>query len=51
MIKIQKLLSHQRTLTILFVSWFLYSVGVLGWMALNSSTPSHCFILKNEKTL
>ncbi len=43
----QKPLNNQRPLTILFVSWFLYSVGTLAWMAVNDPTPPHCFILEN----
>jgi hypothetical protein len=49
--KIQKLLGSQRALMILFITWFFYSAGILSWMALNDSTPSHCFILENEKSL
>lgn len=51
MTKIQKLLSSQRALTILFITWFIYSAGILSWMALNDSTPPHCFALEHEKLL
>ena len=50
-IKLQKLFSRRRSLTILFITWFLYSAGLLGWMALNDTTPPHCFTLANEELL
>lgn len=46
---IKKLFHRSYTLKILFVVWFLYSAGILSWMALNDATPPHCFSLKNEK--
>ncbi|MGB4497100.1 MAG: hypothetical protein WBI40_00240 [Methylococcaceae bacterium] len=45
-----KLLRRQKALPLLFATWFVYSVGILSWMALNDSTPPHCFSLKNEKS-
>jgi hypothetical protein len=50
MIKKQNSFKKPRALTFLFVAWFLYSAGILSWMALNDSMPPHCFILKNEKS-
>ncbi|MEI6746431.1 MAG: hypothetical protein WCL34_10745 [Methylococcaceae bacterium] len=50
-IKLQKLFSRPRSLTILFITWFLYSPGMLGWMALNDTTTSHCFTPANEESL
>ncbi len=49
MTKIKALFNNQYALRILFITWFLYSAGILSWMALNDTTPPHCFILKNEK--
>jgi hypothetical protein len=38
----------QKHLTIVFITWFLYSAGILGYMALNDATPPHCLILENN---
>lgn len=42
---------NKKQLTILFVAWFLYSAGMLGYMAVHDTTPPHCFISVNEKSL
>ncbi|WP_154671581.1 hypothetical protein [Candidatus Methylobacter oryzae] len=46
--KKQKTSNNNRTLKILFVAWFLYSAGILGWTALNDTTRPHCLILENN---
>jgi hypothetical protein len=37
-----------KPLTLLFITWFLYSAGMLGYMAFNDKTPPHCLILENN---
>ncbi|MDD2863236.1 MAG: hypothetical protein PHC99_00740 [Methylococcales bacterium] len=40
-----------KPLTMLFITWFLYSAGMLFYMALNDITPSHCLSLKNTENV
>ena len=34
-------------LRVLFITWFLYSFGMLGYIAFNDRTQSHCLITDN----
>ena len=39
--------TEPRGLTVLFITWLLYSAGLLSLMAINDLTPPHCFSTKN----
>ncbi len=39
---------NHHILRILFITWFLYSAGVLGFMAFNDKIPQHCTVLGNN---
>jgi hypothetical protein len=45
---IAKQTKNKKSLTLLFVVWFLYSAGILGFMAFNDKTSSHCLVLENN---
>ena len=49
-IQLRYFFTQPRGLTLLFVTWLIYSAGLLGFMALQDATPSHCFSLQNEKS-
>ncbi len=47
--KIKAYFSNKTSLVILFISWFVYSAGLLGFMALHEKTPPHCVISTNTR--